>query len=86
MGKWACIERVRQVHTLVESLWPGGIVQVKDYVANPKANGYQSLHLLVRLPSGWRCELQVRTRCMHDHAEHGAAAHADYKADSLILT
>ena len=82
----ACIERVRQVHTLVESLWPGGIVQVKDYVANPKANGYQSLHLLVRLPSGWRCELQVRTRCMHDHAEHGAAAHADYKADSLILT
>ena len=81
----AAVERVRRVHTLVESIWPGGIVEVKDYIAQPKDNGYQSVHLLVRLPSGWRCELQIRTRGMHEHAEHGGSAHADYKAESLMV-
>ena len=42
-----------------------------------------SLHLLVKLPSGWRCEVQIRTRCMHEHAETGAARHGTYKAESL---
>ena len=79
----ACIERCHHIETLVQSLWPGGVVHVKDYVASPKENGYQSVHLLVKLPSGWRCEVQIRTRCMHEHAETGAARHGTYKAESL---
>jgi len=79
-----CVARCHDVRALIESLWPGGVVQVKDYMGAPKENGYQSLHLLVRLPSGWRCEVQIRTACMHQHAESGGAAHAAYKAASLL--
>ena len=38
----ACIERCHHIETLVQSLWPGGVVHVKDYVASPRENGYQS--------------------------------------------
>lgn len=54
-------------------------VGVKDYIMNPKSNGYQSLHAVFRLSSGHCFEIQIRTFSMHTHAESGGAKHSYYK-------
>ena len=52
---------------------------VKDYILNPKSNGYQSLHILFRTTTGEYFEVQIRTFSMHINAETGEASHDLYK-------
>jgi len=68
-----------EVAELIRSLWGGLCLRFKDYIANPKRNGYRSLHLWFRFDDGLRLEVQVRTRLMHLRCLMGDTSHERYK-------
>ena len=77
------VEQCYQVLGIVHDLWRPIPKRMKDYIAFPKPNGYQSLHTTVITPSRMILEVQIRTESMNREAEFGIASHIIYKNEQL---
>lgn len=77
-----CYKALGALHKIWTPL-PG---RIKDYISQPKANGYRSLHTTVLAPGDITTEFQIKTLQMHQEAEYGAAAHLSYKGQAPAKT
>ncbi|KKQ34645.1 MAG: PpGpp synthetase/hydrolase Rel [Candidatus Nomurabacteria bacterium GW2011_GWB1_37_5] len=73
------IEQCYHVLGVIHGLWTPLPGRIKDYIALPKPNGYQSLHSTIFTGKGEIAEVQIRTLEMHGIAEYGIASHSSYK-------
>ncbi len=73
-------EECYQVLGIIHSIYKPMVARIKDYIAVPKANGYQSIHTTVITPNKQIAEFQIRTKAMHQYAEEGLAASFHYHA------
>lgn len=76
------VDTCYRVVGIVHNSWPHIPREFDDYIANPKANGYRSIHTAVVGPAGKNLEVQIRTRTMHEESELGICAHWAYKDDA----
>ena len=74
------------IMALITDIYPHHEQRIRDWVKNPKANGYEALHVTVMGPRGQWVEVQIRSRKMNDIAEKGLASHWKYKTNDTGST
>ncbi|MBW2257769.1 MAG: hypothetical protein JRI25_24650 [Deltaproteobacteria bacterium] len=82
VGLRVLVDRVSECYAVLDAVrlaWPGPNERHRDFIEVPKPNGYQSLHTTRKDADGFRFEIQIRTRKMHEAIERGAAAHRHYE-------
>mgnify|MGYP002655349157 CR=1 FL=1 len=77
-------EECWQVYSLITDEYLPSPERLRDWLSNPKSNGYEALHTTVMGPHGKWVEVQIRTKRMNEIAEKGLAAHFKYKEGSQL--